>query len=211
MLLSDLELGDKDIDGSIPVEWLQWAVEGTDATARDVPGHIDVTVTKAGHEVLIRGRIQAPVQMPCARTLAPTDVDVDADVFLMLVPKGADPESRGAGVRRTPRTSRKERGRPAGAPARGKRGGQAAEPDADERELSEEEAAQDTYSGERIVLDRFLREFILLDLPLFPLHPNSSPAISPPSSEPDDAEGSPRDPRLAPLAALAGRMRKDKD
>jgi uncharacterized metal-binding protein YceD (DUF177 family) len=213
VLLADLELGDKDVEGAIPVAWLERALEGTEAAARDLPGHLDVTVSKSGRDVMIRGRIQVALTMPCSRTLEPTDVDIDADVFLMLAPQGSEePDvARKRAGGRTARASRKDRARATQAGTRGKRRGQAAEPDTEDRELSAEDAAQDTYSGERIVLDRFFREFILLELPLFPLHPNSSPAISPPSSEPSDAEGSPRDPRLAPLAALAGRMRKDKD
>ncbi len=209
VLLADLDHEDQDIDADIPAEWLQRALEGTEATARGTAGHVEVTVSKNGQEVMIRGRIQAPVQMPCSRTLVPTDVDIVTDIFLMLAPGGAEPKARAG--RRAARGGRKDRGQPGQATTRGNRKGQAAEPDAEEGELSAEDAAQDTYSGERLVLDRFFREFILLDLPLFPLHPNSSPAISPPSSEAGDADGGPRDPRLAPLAALAGRMRKDKD
>ena len=78
-------------------------------------------------------------------------------------------------------------------------------------------AAQDTYDGEQVVLDSFVREFILLDLPMTPLRSDlplaEDAAIAPPSGSADSAAGTEQtvDPRLAPLAAIAHRLRKDKE
>lgn len=198
--LSDLEHGDKEIDEPLPATWIAWALAESEAGPRgQEDGHITLTLTKTGKDIVVRGQLRAPVQMPCSRTLVSTEVDVDTEVFLLLAPG----PSSGA---RAPKTRKKATERSSEARKRGQRKDSATEPE--ERELSTEEAAQDTYSGDSIVLDGYLREFVLLELPLFPLHPNSSPATTPPTSGPSDRVG---DPRLAPLAALAGRLKKEKN
>lgn len=200
--LADLERGPKELDTAVPVAWLAQALEGTEAEPRGTPGHLAATVQKTGCEVIVRGRIAAQVTMPCARTLLPTDVDIDGEVFLLLSPRPTSSSAHPPGTE-APSGAKHERPR-----KRGRRPTQTEAEPAD-RLLSETEAAEDVYSGDDVVLDGFLREFLLLELPLFPLHPSASDAISSPPRE--HGEARPVDPRLAPLAALAGRMRKDKD
>ena len=83
--------------------------------------------------------------------------------------------------------------------------------------LSDELAAQDSYDGEQVVLDPFVREFILLDLPMnvmrTDLPPAPDAAIAPPSESSDSSHAAeqPLDPRLAPLAAIASRLRQNKE
>ena len=79
------------------------------------------------------------------------------------------------------------------------------------------DAAQDTFDGEQIVLDPFLREFILLELPMFPVRQDlpslpvearaSAPDFRPldPRAPSQESE-TPLDPRLAPLAELKDRL-----
>jgi hypothetical protein len=80
-------------------------------------------------------------------------------------------------------------------------------------ELSETAAARDTYDGEKIVLDEFVREFILLELPAYPrrsdLPSDARPAIGPPSTE-TEATSAPVDPRLLPLARIKSRLSEPK-
>ncbi len=65
------------------------------------------------------------------------------------------------------------------------------------------------------MLDGFVREFLLLELPMTvrrsDLPSTDDPAIAPPSAEPGGAEPRPIDPRLAPLAAIASRLRQNKE
>jgi len=107
-----------------------------------------------------------------------------------------------------------------GAPAR-RRGGWEHAP-----ELSSQDAALDTFEGEQITLDPFVREFILLELPMFPVRqdlpslPVNARASAPGSAGeptasgngPADSKGdaTPLDPRLAPLAELKDRLRQNK-
>jgi len=175
-------------------------MEGTDAKARGV-GSIDVTLTKSDRNVLIKGTIKVPLTMPCGRTLEPVGVDVESELFLMLSPAPAGAPA--------PKRKRKGRGAESSAKANLETSGRLA----NDRYLSEEEAARDHFSGDEIVLDSYVREFILLDLPMVPLRSDlrekDKPAIPGPPEESQDGSGRRIDPRLAPLAEIAGRLKND--
>src|SRR5262249_11349841 len=89
-----------------------------------------------------------------------------------------------------------------------------------EYEFTAEEADLDTYDGETVVLDAFVREAILLEMPNFPLCSEACPGIGPAASgrdrddgptiraraEAEEATAPALDPRLAPLGALRERL-----
>ncbi|HEY3496571.1 MAG TPA: hypothetical protein VGK73_17855, partial [Polyangiaceae bacterium] len=79
----------------------------------------------------------------------------------------------------------------------------------EEPELSSEDAAEDVYQGEEIVLDEFLREFIVLEIPPYPRRSDLPSAEESLSSRPlaDPPEEKPIDPRLLPLLGLRERLR----
>ncbi|MEZ4231970.1 MAG: DUF177 domain-containing protein [Polyangiaceae bacterium] len=201
--LADLEDDERQLECAIPSAWLAQALEGTEARARGADGLLDVTLSKQGREVMVRGHLKAPIEMDCARSLEPFELDIETDVFLLLAPASgstaAKPRNGKSAKKAPPQTS--------GASPRDARKTKKQRTEDDEDELlSEEDAARDVYSGEEIVLDSFIREFILLELPLFPLRSEDAPPIASPSSEPQTADR-PIDPRLAPLAALRDRLR----
>ena len=213
--VADIERGPRTVTFTLDEAWLREALEGTDATPRRA-GTATVELSKNGKDVMIRGRAEAPLSMPCVVTLDPLDIDVSSDIFLMLAPaasevsakvtkkgrgapakegkdaKAAPPEARGAGSRR-----------------------RAAQDEDEEGELLDERAAaRDTFEGSQIELDPFFREFIVLELPMFPrrsdLPSSEGPAIGAPPA--DSGEQEPAiDPRLQPLAALRSRMRESKE
>ncbi len=180
--LTDLDHGPKVVGWDLSPSWLAQAFTGTEASPRGAPGRLDATLTKNGREVVVRGAVSAPVTVPCARTLDPVELDVKAEIFLLLAPEKA-PEAR------PPKRRRKRTG------------------DEEEGELlSAEESAGDTHPHDRVVLDDFVREFLVLELPMFPLRSEESAAI-PHASARREADAVPRvDPRLAPLAALKARL-----
>jgi uncharacterized protein len=211
--LADLEYGEREIDEEIPRPWLAKALEGTEAVPRDKPGRVTVTLSKNGREVMVRGGIRAYVTMPCARTLDPVDYDLKADVFLLLAPPGSAPHPPKARAAKKPVK-----------PAKAAKKAPHAKPSAQERRkreedlaLVEEEAARDTYEPDRVTLDRFLREFLLLELPMVPLREDLRSEATPAIERPLDPAGKGRqaqeavDPRLAPLAAIADRLRAKKE
>jgi uncharacterized protein len=216
--LADLERGPKSVQWTISTDWLRQALAGTDATPNRA-GELEVELTKSGRDVVVRGRVRAEVTMPCSRTLDPVQIPIDAELFLMLAQ--ADPPAtaqRPRGRRRAEREATPgKRGGP-GAAKRGK-GGWEADPT-----LTETDAARDTFVGEQVALDPFVREFILLELPMFPLRsdlPSDAPAAIAPASPslenaPNGGDGpgaQPRriDPRLAPLAEIKARLKSDKE
>ncbi len=194
--------------------WLRQALEGTDATPRG-PGNATVELSKNGRDVMVRGRVEAPLSMPCVVTLDPLDIDLNPEVFLMLSPAPSEPKAPSARAAKKRAGDGAERAEGKGA-ARGaaprKRGG---DEELEEGELLEATAAaRDTFEGSQIELDSFFREFLVLDLPMFPRRSDlplaEGPAIGAPPPEPGEHEPV-IDPRLQPLAALRSRLRDSKE
>ncbi|MBX3126721.1 MAG: DUF177 domain-containing protein [Polyangiaceae bacterium] len=202
--LADLEQGPKSVEWVLTPEWLEDVLAGSGASP-DGPGRLHVELSKNGSEVLVRGRAEAAVTMPCARSLEPVRVQVTPDILLLL--------GRTAVSDRTarPRKRRRREAEPK-VPAEPKKGYRAW---VDDPELSEHLAGEDCFEGDHVVLDGFVREFLLLDLPMNPVRsdlPSESFAAIPPAPDPDERPaGGGVDPRLAPLAAFAERLKKAKN
>lgn len=199
--LADIERGPKEATWPLTTEWLRLALAETDATPRG-DGELHVQLEKNGRQVMVRGRLRAELSMPCVRTLEPVDVDLSPDIFLLLSPAPAAPNP-------TKGTPAKTRGKTPEADKRKKTGW------ADDPELSTEQAAVDTFEGDKVELDRFIREFILLELPMMPmqkgLHDEPEPAIARGPVDADEGGEPTIDPRLAPLAKIASRLREKKE
>lgn len=198
--LADLERGKTHYDWELPLEWLRSAFEGTDAQVSQ-PGTLVFEASLTSRQVLIRGRASADVTMPCARTLDPIPVSLSAEVFLLLRPAPAATEhashtgsltKKPSKLAPTPSAAQAPKQKPTKRP---------------ESELSEQDAAEDVYYGDAVELDGFVREFLLLELPMMPLRSDlrseERPAI-PPTPETSEKV----DPRLQPLAEIARRLGK---
>jgi uncharacterized protein len=197
----DLERSDLRRSWEIPVEWLTWALADSEAQPDGKPGTLELYLKKQGREILVKGRAQASVTMPCARTLDPVPVALDAEIMLLLVPRPT-PAANTPNAAKAPRRQR----RGAIEPRRSER----ADPEADAASeiLSAEQAARDEYSGEQVDLDAFIREHLLLELPLFPVRSDLPFVANAATDTPPDDSGAAPDPRLAPLAALASQLKK---
>ena len=196
----DLERSDQRRTWEIPTEWLERALADSDARSDGKPGTLELYLKKTGREVLVKGRAQAGVTMPCARTMEPVPVALDAEILLLLTPRPTAPPA-------APKPGRRQRNSPMEAPTPAR-----SERDGDEgpgEYLSAEQAGRDEYSGDEIELDAFVREHLLLELPLFPVRsdlPFEANAAT--NTPPPDDSGAAPDPRLAPLAALASELFK---
>jgi uncharacterized metal-binding protein YceD (DUF177 family) len=210
--LADIERGPRTVTFTLDEAWLSEAFEGTDATPRG-PGSATVELSKSGKSVMVRGKAEAPVTMDCVVTLDPLSFDLQPEIFLMLAPAASEA---------SPKLAKKARAAAAGkdspTPAEGRsavsRKRPSKEEDDDGELLDEHAAARDTFEGSQIELDPFFREFLVLELPMFPrrsdLPSSEGPAIGPPSAESDGQEPA-IDPRLQPLAALRSRLRESKE
>jgi uncharacterized protein len=189
---SDVERDDQHRTWTIPLEWLGSTLTDTEARPTQSAGQLTVHVFKNGQDFLVRGKIQVEVQLPCARTLDPAIYDLSPELFLVLrrreIP--ADKATRGEKQRQARAKNKAD----------------------EERLLSEDDAASDTFSGDQIALDDFVREQILLELPMFPLRSDlrsqQGPAIPP--HPPTATEEGRVDPRLAPLLELKAKLKSEK-
>jgi len=190
--------------------WLRDTFEGTDATPQGA-GSATVELSKSGRDIMVRGRVEATVTMPCVVTLDPLDIELKPEVFLMLAPAPSEPTGKSAKKRQAASAGKDAESR--GAPPRK----QKAKAEDEEGELLDAvTAARDTFEGSQIELDSFFREFLLLELPMFPRRSDlpSSPetAIGPRLVTPEtDEQEHVVDPRLQPLAALRSRLRDSKE
>jgi uncharacterized metal-binding protein YceD (DUF177 family) len=218
--VADLERGPRTVTFTLDEAWLHEALEGTDATPRR-PASATVELSKSGRDVMVRGRVEAALSMPCVVTLDPIDIDLNPEIFLMLAPASASSEAKSPSTRGAKKRAAEGAERKGGAAqgSAGPRGGAQRKRGGDE-ELEEGElldataAARDTFEGSQIELDPFFREFLLLELPMFPrrsdLPLTEGPAIGAPPPEPGEHEPV-IDPRLQPLAALRSRLRDSKE
>jgi uncharacterized protein len=193
----DLERSDQRRSWELPPAWIDWALTDSEARSDGTPGTLELYLKKTGREILVKGRARAAVTMPCARTLEPVAVPLDAEILLLLSPRATAPAAA--------RPGKRQRG------ARGEQGATQRDPDADDaasEALSAEEAARDEYSGETVQLDAFVREHLLLELPLFPVRSDLPFESDAATNTPPDESGAAPDPRLAPLAALASQLKK---
>ncbi|XYI03357.1 YceD family protein [Sorangium sp. So ce1128] len=205
---NDIDISGLSLDVSIPTDWLNAELADADVTGR-APGHLSARLSRTGNEIVVRGRVKAPVATPCARCLSPAPLDIDTELSLLLRP-APKAETHGQGHRH-----RRDDG--------GRNGAVKAESKVKEAEyeFTAEEADVDTYDGETVVLDPFIREAILLEMPNFPLCSEACPGIGPAASREDRAGGSSTlvsgaveedeaapglDPRLAPLSALREKL-----
>jgi uncharacterized protein len=145
-------------------------------------GRLEAHFTKTGNDVLVQGQVDVELVIPCARCLKPVELRPNIELALLLHPvTTANP------------TKRAKRG--------AERGGE----EEGEGEFSPDEADLDTYEGDEVVLDRFVREAILLESPIFPLCSDACEGIRPASESVSLTGQTVTDPRLLPLLELAKR------
>jgi uncharacterized metal-binding protein YceD (DUF177 family) len=194
--VADLENGPKIVDFTISEAWLRSALEDTQAEPR-AAGRLHAELSKNGREVLVRGKVEVSVTMPCVVTMDPLPFDLRPEILLLLSP---GPAAAGS-------SSRQKAPAPGAQSAAGGKKKKTKKAWSDEPELSSADAGRDTFSGDQVVLDDFVREFILLELPMYPRRsdlPSPDDAASAPAPEP--AGTAAIDPRLKPLADLAERL-----
>jgi len=176
----DLDVTGRSVEFKLTDAWLRGALEGCEIQPAQAGGVLTAHLAKTGTDILVQGQIDVELMVPCARCLK--DVSLHPHIELSLLLRPVDSSS------------------PVGrrAPAKGK----VAE---DAGEFSGDEADTDTYEGEEVVLDRFVREAILLESPIFPLCSEACEGIRP-APEPAPSSGQTvSDPRLLPLLELAKR------
>jgi len=209
---ADIDASGRSIDAELPVDWLDKQLAECDVKPT-APGHLSVRLSRSGNEVVVRGKARASLEAPCGRCLSPAKVDVEAELGLLLQPAKTPPPqlTKAATDSRASKAKAAGKGDAGSASVGGKSKRPAKEKDLPEYEFSSDEADADTYDGETVVLDDFVREAILLEIPIFPLCSEDCAGIRPASSDAVDKGAEPRvDPRLAPLGALRAQLAQSK-
>jgi len=179
VLIHDLDAAGRDHRFTVPVAWLRGALEGCEVQPAGSEGELSVFLEKTGREVLVRGTLNVDLVVPCARCLEPVRLDPRIGLSLVLTPTSQQA--------RTPAVPRSGGKRPP------------------EEDFSAEGADCDTYEGDEVTLDRFVREAILLEAPIFPLCSEACKGIRPTGvAGPEASAKGPRasDPRFLPLLEL---------
>jgi uncharacterized protein len=150
---NDIDAAGFELSIELPVAWLDAKLEEARATE---PGRLEGRLSRSGKaDIVVRCRLAAQLTVPCARCLEPAPVDIRTDLSLLLKPK--TPSAAGSA------------GHSNSKPARGASAPRAQAIRNAEYEFAAAEADLDEYDGERVVLDDFVREALLLELPSFPL------------------------------------------
>jgi uncharacterized protein len=182
-LAHDIPVEGVAIDVELTTEWLDkhLADAGVGAQEGDAkPGRVKGRLSRSGPDVVVRAHVTANLAAACVRCLDPAPLAVAAELSLLLTASTRSDARRGARAQR-------QRHMP-------------------EHEFGPAEADVDVYDGETVVLDAFVREAILLEVPNFPLCRASCPGIAVRDAVAMSIEPEPTvDPRLAPLDAFRQR------
>src|SRR5262245_31660959 len=79
---TDIDTSGLALDRELPVAWLDAELADATATAGQ-PGRVAVRLSRSGHDVVVRGRVRAAIQTPCARCLEPARWDIDTELSLL--------------------------------------------------------------------------------------------------------------------------------
>ena len=139
--VADVERGPRTVSFTLDEAWLREAFSGTEATPRR-PGSATLELSKSGRDIMVRGRAEAAVSMPCVVTLDPLDIDLTPEIFLMLAPAASEPAGKSAKKRAVPAKEGPAEARGAASRKRG-----AKDEEEEEELLDASAAARDTFEG----------------------------------------------------------------
>jgi uncharacterized protein len=89
--VTELEEGGKSYDLPVDPAWLDRVLDTPDLhAASDAQGRVQFFATMSGTDVVVRGRIRTAVLAPCARCLAETRLEIDADLTALFSKRTAD-------------------------------------------------------------------------------------------------------------------------
>ncbi len=197
------------------------AVEARDRNVVDAPAGarerniVEVHAQRNGSEVLVHGRAHVCLVAECVRCLKDLPIEVSCELAALYSPTDL-------GSPRASTASAHAQGMSHAAslrsPALGRASTERASAD-EELEVDPDAPDRETYSGDRIVIDDLVRDYLLLELPMqprcelgwdcpnleLPAHMRSPSGVqSDPESATHFGEGA-IDPRLMPLQKLARR------
>jgi uncharacterized protein len=85
----DLDAAGRDFQFPVRSTWLRGALEGTGVGPAPCDGRLELRLSKSGPDVVVRGRLEAELSVPCARCLEPARVPIQEDLSALLVEASA--------------------------------------------------------------------------------------------------------------------------
>jgi uncharacterized protein len=86
ILVTELDAGGKDYRFPVRPGWVRGALEGHEASATENEGLLAVRASKSGHDVVVHGKLDAMLSIPCARCLELTKLPVHSEISVLYVP-----------------------------------------------------------------------------------------------------------------------------
>lgn len=84
--VSELDAGGKEYRFPVTPAWLRGQLENHEASAGDREGSVAVRASKSGHDVVVNGKLDAELKVPCARCLEPFVLPIKADIAVLYAP-----------------------------------------------------------------------------------------------------------------------------
>jgi len=173
------EIG-KDYSFPVTASWLVRELDGCPGmrgpAADTADGVLAIHAQKSGTDYLVRGHVTATVVAECYRCLEDVTCTVTAELTALYVPAPAAKAHSKADAKGAPAKA-DAKGAPAKVDAKGAPT-KTAKADDDEEELGVDEAENETFSGDKLVLDALAREHVILEVPMQPLCREDCPGIA---------------------------------
>lgn len=84
--VSELDAGGKEYRFAVPTSWIRGQLEDHEAKAGERDGSVVVRASKSGHDVVVNGRLEAELKVPCARCLELFSLPIKAEVAVLYAP-----------------------------------------------------------------------------------------------------------------------------
>jgi uncharacterized protein len=172
-----------EVDGTLAQQWLRGLPmrDALDTNDTDAGGIAELELYADGSHAFAAGTFRGFVTVACSRCVEPVRLDIDDKVRLTFMPASALPDAEAA---------------------------QAPDPSGEGDELAAEDVDTFPFDGDRIDLEPFLREELVLAVPFAPLCSEGCKGLCAQCGADLNRESCgcqrPVDPRLAALAGLKG-------
>lgn len=84
--VTDLDAGGKGFSFEVRPAWTRGALEDHEAKPSEKTGKLEVRASKSGNDVVVHGKLDAELVVPCARCLEPFALPLHADLSVLYVP-----------------------------------------------------------------------------------------------------------------------------
>lgn len=85
---SDLDAGGRAYRFVVEPKWLAGQLADHEAKPAAKPGSLDVRASKSGNDVVVSGKLDLDLLVPCARCTEPFDYHVHSDIRVLYAPAG---------------------------------------------------------------------------------------------------------------------------